>query len=394
MPFNSQVARLSVAQALSGANSGVVYASAAIVGHLLAPRPALATLPISVFVVGMALATLPVGALTRRHGRKTAFLVGNLCGVALGILAAAAIVAGSFTLFCVAMLFGGAYAAIVMTFRFAAAEYVGVEDRAKALSTVLAGGVAAGVVGPQLVTWTMNAWPVHAYAVTYLAAAGVAVLSAIVLAGGDFRSKAQATRRIEGRGLSVILRQPKLIVAMLCGLVTYMMMNFMMTSAPLAMQLCGHSRVDANYGIEMHIVAMYAPSFFSGRLIARFGAAKIVLAGLALISLAALTGLSGISLGHFWVALVLLGLGWNFGWVGASAMVLASHAPEEAPRVQSINDFFVFGSMVIGSFVSGSLLTTFGWALVSGLMLPPILLAAAAVLWLRRPGRSAGAVAA
>jgi MFS family permease len=140
---------------------------------------------------------------------------------------------------------------------------------------------------------------------------------------------------------------------MLCGLVSYMMMNFMMTSAPLAMQLCGISRVDSNYGIAMHIVAMYAPSFFTGRLIVSFGASNVVLAGLALITLAAVTGLSGITLNHFWIALVFLGLGWNFAWVGASAVVLASHAPEEGPRVQSINHFVVFGSMVIGSFVSG-----------------------------------------
>ena len=171
---------------------------------------------------------------------------------------------------------------------------------------------------------------------------------------------------------------------MLCGLVSYMMMNFMMTSAPLAMQLCGISRAHSNDGLELHIVAMYLPSFFTGRLVARYGAPNVILAGLGLIALAAITGLSGITLQHFWIALVLLGLGWNFGWVGASALVVASHSPDEGPHVQSINDFFVFGSMVVGSFVSGSLLTTFGWSIVSGLVLPPVLLAAIGVLWLRQ----------
>jgi MFS family permease len=171
---------------------------------------------------------------------------------------------------------------------------------------------------------------------------------------------------------------------MLCGLVSYMMMNFMMTSAPLAMQLCGISPVYSNYGIEMHIVAMYAPSCFTGRLVSRYGAPNVIFAGLVLIALAAATGLAGITLQHFWIALVLLGLGWNFGWVGASSLVVASHAPEEGPRVQSINDFFVFGSMVIGSFVSGSLLTTYGWSVVSGLILPPVVVATMGVLWLRR----------
>jgi MFS family permease len=382
--LNRQVARLAVAQALAGANAGVVYASGAIIGHLLAPRPSMATMPISVFVVGMAAATLPVGALTRRHGRKVAFLVGNACGVVLGLIAALAIAIQSFWLFCVAMLFGGAYAAIVLTFRFAATECVDALEQPRAISTVLIGGVAAGVIGPQLVTWTMDAWPGRAYVATYLAAAGVAVLSAIVLAGGTFRPPARAVRQSATRPLAEILRRPRLIVAMGCGLVSYMMMNFMMTSAPLAMQLCGISRAHSNDGLELHIVAMYLPSFFTGRLVARYGAPNVILAGLALIALAAVTGLSGITLQHFWIALVLLGLGWNFGWVGASALVVASHAPDEGPRVQSINDFFVFGSMVVGSFVSGSLLTTFGWSIVSGLVLPPVLLAAIGVLWLRQ----------
>ena len=386
--LNPQVARLAIAQALAGANSGVVYASGAIIGHLLAPRPSLATLPISIFVIGMALATLPVGVLTRRYGRKAAFLLGNVCGVVLGLVAALALVIGSFALFCFAMLFGGAYAAIVLTFRFAAAECVDAGERPKALSGVLVGGVAAGIVGPQLVTSTMNLWPAHAYAVTYLCAAAVAVLSAMVLAGGSFRARAAASERGNARPVAALLRQPQLVVAMLCGLVSYMMMNFMMTSAPLAMQLCGISPVYSNYGIEMHIVAMYAPSFFTGRLITRFGAPRVVLAGLALMALAALTGVSGITLTHFWVGLVLLGLGWNFGWVGASSLVVASHAPEDGPRVQSINDFFVFGSMVIGSFASGSLLATFGWSTVSALTLPPVLLAAAAVLWFRHARRA------
>jgi MFS family permease len=385
--LNGSVARLAVAQALAGANSGVVYASGAIIGHILAPQPTLATLPISVFVIGMAAATLPVGTLTRRHGRKATFFVGNACGVILGLGAAFALLIQSFWLFCGAMLFGGAYAAIVLTFRFAATECVAERDQPRALSSVLVGGVATGVIGPQLVTWTMDAWPGHSYVVTYLAAASVAALSALVLAGGTFRRRAPASQRTGGRPLAQILRQPQLVVAMGCGLVSYMMMNFMMTSAPLAMALCGISRVYSNDGLEMHIVAMYLPSFFTGRLVARFGAPNVILAGLVLIALAAVTGLAGITLAHFWSMLVLLGLGWNFGWVGASALVVKSHAPEEGPRVQSINDFFVFGSMVLGSFVSGGLLTALGWSVVSGLVLPPVVLAAVGVLWLRAAGR-------
>ena len=393
MTLHPSVLRLAIAQALSGANTTVVYATAAIIGHLLAPRPGMATLPISVFVIGMALSTLPVGAVARRHGRHAAFFLGNGCGVVSGLLASLALVQASFVLFCIAMLFGGAYAAVVLTFRFAAAECVPAADKPRALSLVLAGGVFAGVLGPQLVTATMNQWPPHAYAATYLCAAAVSVLSALVLRGVRFAG-GPATPAAVGATLSVppatsrpirdVVRQPRFVVAMLCGVVSYMLMNFMMTSAPLAMELCGLPREYSNYGIELHVVAMYLPSFFTGRLIARFGETPIVLAGLALTAAAALVGMSGQTVAHFWWALALLGVGWNFGFLGASAMVLQCHTPQEGPRVQSINDFVVFGTMVIGSFASGSLLSAYGWSTVAALTLPPVVVAAAALLWIGR----------
>lgn len=393
MTLHPSVLRLAIAQALSGANTTVVYATAAIIGHLLAPRPGMATLPISVFVIGMALSTLPVGAVARRHGRHAAFFLGNGCGVVSGLLASLALVQASFVLFCIAMLFGGAYAAVVLTFRFAAAECVPAADKPRALSLVLAGGVFAGVLGPQLVTATMNQWPPHAYAATYLCAAAVSVMSALVLrgvrfAGGPARPAAvgatPSAPPATSRPIRDVVRQPRFVVAMLCGVVSYMLMNFMMTSAPLAMELCGLPREYSNYGIELHVVAMYLPSFFTGRLIARFGETPIVLAGLALTAAAALVGMSGQTVAHFWWALALLGVGWNFGFLGASAMVLQCHTPQEGPRVQSINDFVVFGTMVIGSFTSGSLLSAYGWSTVAALTLPPVVVAAAALLWLGR----------
>ena len=393
MTLHPSVLRLAIAQALSGANTTVVYATAAIIGHLLAPRPGMATLPISVFVIGMALSTLPVGAVARKHGRHAAFFLGNGCGVVSGLLASLALVQASFMLFCIAMLFGGAYAAVVLTFRFAAAECVPAADKPRALSLVLAGGVFAGVLGPQLVTATMNQWPPHAYAATYLCAAAVSVLSALVLRGVRFAGSpampatagaAPSALPITSRPIREVVRQPRFVVAMLCGVVSYMLMNFMMTSAPLAMELCGLPREYSNYGIELHVVAMYLPSFFTGRLIARFGETPIVLAGLALTAAAALVGMSGQTVAHFWWALALLGVGWNFGFLGASAMVLQCHTPQEGPRVQSINDFVVFGTMVIGSFASGSLLSAYGWSTVAALTLPPVVVAAAALLWLGR----------
>ena len=393
MTLHPSVLRLAIAQALSGANTTVVYATAAIIGHLLAPRPGMATLPISVFVIGMALSTLPVGAVARKHGRHAAFFLGNGCGVVSGLLASLALVQASFVLFCLAMLFGGAYAAVVLTFRFAAAECVPAADKPRALSLVLAGGVFAGVLGPQLVTATMNQWPPHAYAATYLCAAAVSVLSALVLRGVRFAvspavpaaaGAAPSALPMTSRPIREVVRQPRFVVAMLCGVVSYMLMNFMMTSAPLAMELCGLPREYSNYGIELHVVAMYLPSFFTGRLIARFGETPIVLAGLALTAAAALVGMSGQTVAHFWWALALLGVGWNFGFLGASAMVLQCHTPQEGPRVQSINDFVVFGTMVIGSFASGSLLSAYGWSTVAALTLPPVVVAAAALLWLGR----------
>ena len=393
MTLHPSVLRLAIAQALSGANTTVVYATAAIIGHLLAPRPGMATLPISVFVIGMALSTLPVGAVARKHGRHAAFFLGNGCGVVSGLLASLALVQASFVLFCIAMLFGGAYAAVVLTFRFAAAECVPAADKPRALSLVLAGGVFAGVLGPQLVTATMNQWPPHAYAATYLCAAAVSVLSALVLRGVRFAGSpampatagaAPSALPITSRPIREVVRQPRFVVAMLCGVVSYMLMNFMMTSAPLAMELCGLPREYSNYGIELHVVAMYLPSFFTGRLMARFGETPIVLAGLALTAAAALVGMSGQTVAHFWWALALLGVGWNFGFLGASAMVLQCHTPQEGPRVQSINDFVVFGTMVIGSFASGSLLSAYGWSTVAALTLPPVVVAAAALLWIGR----------
>jgi len=156
-----------------------------------------------------------------------------------------------------------------------------------------------------------------------------------------------------------------------------------MTSAPLAMELCGIARVHANHGIEMHVIAMYAPSFFTGRLIARFGEDKLVMAGLTLTALAAAAAMSGLSINHFWLSLVLLGVGWNFGFLGASAMVLKSHSPEEGPKVQSINDFVVFGTMAVGSFLSGSLLSHYGWGVVAALVLVPVALAITSLVFVR-----------
>ncbi len=386
------IARLTVAQALAGANSVVVYATGAIIGHTLAPDKALATLPISIFVVGMAACILPAGAIARRYGRRMAFLAGAGCGVLVGVLAALAVIIGSFWLFCLATFFGGSYAAVVLSFRFAAADGINPAKRARALSFVMGGGVVAGIVGPQLVNHTMYLWPAHMFAATFIAQAVVAALSAIVLLGVKL-PKPSAAEIAGGRPLGLIIRQPVFITAMICGAVSYMLMNFLMTAAPLAMQLCGHSQESANLGLQWHVIAMYAPSFFTGRLITRFGAGRVVSAGLLLIGVSVAVGLTGIDVAHFWLTLILLGIGWNFGFIGASALVLECHRPEEKTRVQSFNDFIVFGTMAVGSFASGGLLAAYDWDMVLWVSLAPLALAVlalgGAVLNARRVYRSA-----
>jgi MFS family permease len=372
------VLRLAVAQALAGANSTVVYATGAVLGNMLAPSKALATLPISIFVVGMAASTLPAGAIARRYGRRAAFLTGTGCGVLVGLLAALAVVLGSFWLFCVATFFGGAYAAVVLSFRFAAADCVPPERRPRALSAVMAGGVFAGVIGPQLVSFTMDLSPPYLFAATFLAQAAVAALSALVLLG--VRLPMPTTAEVTGgRPLGVIALQPRFITAVICGVVSYMLMNFLMTAAPLAMRLCGLSQEMSNLGLQWHVIAMYAPSFFTGRLITRFGAPRVVAVGLTLIGASAAVGLAGVDVAHFWLTLILLGLGWNFSFVGASTLVLQCHRPEERTRVQSLNDFIVFGTMTLGSFSSGGLLTSYGWDAVLWVSLFPLVIAGAAL---------------
>src|SRR5450755_994770 len=369
----SNVARLAAAQALTGANSAVIFATGSIVGATLAPDVSLATVPLSMYVLGLAAGTLPNGAISRRYGRRVAFIIGTGCGVFTGMLAAFAILHGSFALFCCATFLGGLYGSVSQSYRFAAADGASAAYRPKAVSLVMAGGVFAGVLGPQLVQWTMDIWPPYLFAFSFVVQAVVALVAMAVLTGVDAPKPAPADLH-GGRPLLAIVKQPRFIAAAICGIVSYPMMNLVMTSAPLAMQICGLSVSDSNFGIQWHIVAMYGPSFFSGSLIARFGAPKIVATGLLLEAGAATIGLSGITALHFWATLIVLGVGWNFGFVGASALVLETHRPQERNKVQAFNDFLVFGTMAVGSFSSGQLLANYGWSAVNLVVFPPVLL--------------------
>jgi MFS family permease len=382
----SNVVRLAAAQALTGANAAVIFATGSIVGATLAPDISFATVPLSIYVVGLAAGTLPTGAISRRYGRRVAFIIGTGCGVLTGLLGAFAILHGSFLLFCCATFLGGLYGAVSQSYRFAAADGASAAYRPKAVSWVMAGGVFAGVLGPQLVQWTMDIWPPYLFAFSFLAQAVVALVAMAVLAGVDAPKPAPSDLH-GGRPLVEIVRQPRFIAAALCGIIAYPMMNLVMTSAPLAMKICGLSVSDSNFSIQWHIVAMYGPSFFTGSLIARFGAPRIVALGLLLEAGAAAVGLSGITATHFWAALFILGIGWNFSFVGASALVLETHRPQERNKVQAFNDFLVFGMMAVGSFSSGQLLANYGWSAVNLVVFPPVLLGLAVLTlasWTRR----------
>lgn len=382
----ANVVRLAAAQALTGANSAVIFATGSIVGATLAPDMSLATVPLSMYVLGLAAGTLPTGAISRRFGRRWAFVIGTGLGALTGLLGSFAILHASFALFCIATFLGGLYGAVAQSYRFAAADGASAAYRPKAVSWVMAGGVFAGVLGPQLVQWTMDVWSPYLFAFSFLVQAAVALVAMGIVAGVDMPKPAPADLH-GGRPLLDIVTQPRFIAAALCGVISYPMMNLVMTSAPLAMKMCGLSVSDSNFGIQWHIVAMYGPSFFTGALIARFGAPVIVAAGLLLEAGAAGIGLSGITAMHFWATLIVLGVGWNFSFIGASALVLETHRPQERNKVQAFNDFLVFGMMAIGSFSSGQLLANYGWSAVNMVVFPPVVLGLAVLSlasWARR----------
>lgn len=382
----ANVVRLAAAQALTGANSAVIFATGSIVGATLAPDMSLATVPLSMYVVGLAAGTLPTGAISRRFSRRWAFVIGTGLGTLTGLIGSFAILHASFALFCLATFLGGLYGSVAQSYRFAAADGASAAYRPKAVSWVMAGGVFAGVLGPQLVQWTMEIWSPYLFAFSFLVQAAVALVAMGIVAGVDMPKPAPADLH-GGRPLLTIVTQPRFIAAALCGVISYPMMNLVMTSAPLAMKMCGLSLSDSNFGIQWHIVAMYGPSFFTGALIARFGAPKIVAAGLLLEAGAAGIGLSGITAMHFWATLVVLGVGWNFSFIGASALVLETHRPQERNKVQAFNDFLVFGMMAIGSFSSGQLLANYGWSAVNMVVFPPValgLVALSLASWARR----------
>ncbi|MFN6993843.1 MAG: MFS transporter [Aquincola tertiaricarbonis] len=383
---------LVAAQAVGGAAAPVIISVGGLVGQQLAAQPSLATLPVSLYTLGVALATLPAAWLMRRHGRRVAYLLGAAVGGTTGLLAAWAVMQSSFWLFCAALGLAGFYGACVQSYRFAAADAAPPAGRPLAISRVMVGGLVAAVIGPQLVIWTRDALPAAPFAGSFVGQGALALLALPLLwrlrapppahpadnTAGTTAGDGTAEDMAGGpaRPLRVIARQPAFVVAVVAGVVSYALMSLVMTATPIAMVGCGHSVGEAALGIQWHVLAMFAPSFFTGRLMDRFGKPAVTAAGLLLIALAGLLALAGLQLLHFWGALVLLGLGWNFGFIGATAMVVDCCRPAERPKAQALNDFIVFGTVAAASFGSGHLLTTAGWTTINLLVLP---LVAAAV---------------
>jgi predicted MFS family arabinose efflux permease len=377
---------LAIAQALAGGNNTVIVSTASIVGAVLAPDKGLATLPVTAMVFGMWLGTLPLGMLALKFGRRFALQCGSTFGILSGLISYAAVMNGNFWLLLFGTFCGGLYAAAHQSYRFAAADTASDAYRPKVVSWVLAGGVFAAVIGPQLVIFTKDLLSPHLFAASYLGQSACAVAAAFVLQFVKVPPLAPA-RHGSVRPLAEILRNSRFIVAVVCGMASYGMMNMVMTSAPLAMVGCGHSVTDATLGIQWHVLAMYAPSFVTGALIARFGVERITGLGLALIGVTAVIGISGITVAHFWSALVVLGIGWNLAFIGATTMVTQCHRPHERNKVQAFNDFLIFGSMALSSFSSGQLLEYFGWATINEVIFPTILVAGALLLWLAQRRR-------
>ena len=385
---------LAVAQGLAGGNNIVIVSTAGIIAGVFAGDKGLATVPASTLIAGMWVGTLPVGYLAKRYGRRTAYMVGAGFGALAGLILALAAYLGSFALLCVGAGCGGLYAAAHQSYRFAAADTASDAFKPRAISWVLAGGMFAGLFGSQLVIATKDIWPQYLFAASYLAQAAVAIVAAAVLwllrAPPPVATHGLAGVPVgEGRPLTVLFRQPRLIVAVLCGVASYSMMNLIMTSAPIAMIDCNHSITDATLGLQWHVMAMYGPSFFTGALMTRFGIDRVVWAGLAIMAAAMAVAITGITVWHFWGALALLGIGWNFAFIGATAMVTQCHRPNERNKVQAVNDFLVFGAMAIGSFSSGQILANYGWTAVNEVGLPIIVTAGGLLAWVtlaRREG--------
>ncbi|MEL6168112.1 MAG: MFS transporter [Pseudomonadota bacterium] len=388
------VAVLIAAQAILGSQMPMLFIIGGLVGLSLAPNPCLATLPISMIVFGSMTTASWMSGVMQRRGRSTGFVIGAAGGFSGAALGALAVWHASFPLLLFASYLTGIYMSSQGFFRFAAADRATEAFRPKAISYVMAGGLISAIIGPQLVKLSTDAWVIPFFG-TYVAAAVLNLLGMLVFLFLDIPppAAAKADAPNAGRSRRELLASPGIVVAIICAMVSYALMNLVMTSTPLAVVGCGFTTANASDVVSAHVLAMFAPSFVTGHLIARFGAERIVATGLLTLALAAGVALGGVNLGNFFGALILLGIGWNFGFIGATTMLARYHTVAEQGRVQGMNDALVFGCVTLASLASGGLMNcaggdvVAGWSAVNLAMAPFLTLAGGALLWLvtRRP---------
>ena len=379
---------LVMAQAILGAQMPMIFTIGGLAGQSLATNLCWATLPISLIVLGSMLAATPVSAIMQKYGRRTGFLIGTTAGAIGGAIGAYGLYVASFPIFLLGSFITGIYMSGQGFYRFAAADTASDAFRPKAISYVMAGGLLSAVIGPQLVKVTAESMVIP-FLGTYLAVIAVNVIGSGLFFFLDIPTpKPPAHDAPKGRSRMDLLKTPAVAVAVICATVSSALMNLVMTSSPLAVVGCGFATNDAANVVTAHVLAMYAPSFFTGHLIARFGVERIVGLGLVILAGAGGVALMGVELEHFFVALILLGIGWNFGFIGATTMLAANHAPHERGRVQGMNDLIVFGGVTMASLSSGSLMNCSGgtaqegWMAVNMAMLPFLVLATGALIWL------------
>ncbi|RTM08967.1 MAG: MFS transporter [Hyphomicrobiales bacterium] len=381
---------LAAAQAVVGSAAPIAISLGALAGqYLLGPDKSLATAPVTGFNLGVALGALPAAALIRRLGHRGGFMTGTMVTALGGLTATLALFQDSFWLFALGLCVIGAGGAFVQQFRFAAADNAPYEFKARAISFVLAGGIITAILGPQIVIYTRELLAPVMFAGSFASILPLAAIGALILSFLHISPRTGTvteTATGDARPLAEIVTQPRFVAALFCTVGSYALMSFVMTGAPLAMVGCGLSEDDATLGISWHVMAMFGPSFFTGALIHRFGAERIVAAGLVLLVGCAAVALSGLALWQFWTALILLGLGWNFGFIGATAMVTASYRPSEKSKVQGFHDFVLFGSVAFSSLMSGAIYNAWGWTMLNWVVFPVVALCFVALGTLRMVG--------
>jgi MFS family permease len=372
---------LAIAQALYGAVTTALVVTAGLVGSQLTSDPSLATLPMSMMIIGTAATTFPISLIMKRVGRRTGFVACALGGMLGGLLGAYAIFERSFPLFLAGAFLIGVYQASASYYRFAAADLASVAFRPKAISWVMTGGIVAALFGTLMVMGTVDLFAPVTFAGTWLAMAVLSLAGAAILMAVDIPYK-EEINNATGRPLATIAAQPRYVVAALTGMLSYGIMVLVMTATPVAMLGCGFSVQDSSWVIQWHALAMFVPSFFTGSLITRFGAGRISALGMLLLMGAGIAGLSGIHFGNFAVGLILLGLGWNFGFIGGTTLLTTTYEPAERNKAQGLNDFLVFGATALTSLGAGKLLAWFGWNAVNYAVFPMVALGLGMIVWL------------